>query len=246
MQWAPVVDGDDLPGQPLELFATGKFTPVPMLVGTVQDEGVTFIYDGVNSRIPELLFPTVMKGIFGTSGANVTSFYKPAAAAADWRDVRDSLSYVLTDYWFKCASERIAKAAAAALQPVFVYRFDHVLSFPEIFPQQGLPAICENRTCHASEVPFIFHQFANYTPNAAEMQMSSTMMAWWTGFVRTGDVNANPAVAAPHWPLFNGTERLNMRLGIDMGVESTKTGQAGALPTNGVCDLFDDVIGYQH
>jgi hypothetical protein len=30
------------------------------------------------------------------------------------------------------------------------------------------------------------------------------------------------------------------------GVESTKTGQPGALPTNGVCDFFDKVIGYGH
>ena len=51
-----------------------------------------------------------------------------------------------------------------------------------------------------------------------------------------------------HWPLFNGTDRLNMRLGTDVGVESTTTGQKGplVLPTAGVCDFFDNTVGYQH
>ena len=137
----------------------------------------------------------------------------------------------LTDFWFKCASERIAKAAAAAAQPVFVYRYDHVISFPSIFPQYGLPAVCENRTCHASEVPFVFHQFANYTPDADEMRMSAAMLAWWAAFARSGDVNTAAAAdtGGVHWPLFNGTDRLNMRLGTDVGVESTTTGQKGPL-----------------
>merc|ERR1719266_1283050 len=40
MQWAPVVDvdGKELPGLPLELFAKGKFNKVPVLIGTNQDE----------------------------------------------------------------------------------------------------------------------------------------------------------------------------------------------------------------
>ena len=33
MQWAPVVDGKELPGQPLALFARGEFTKVPVLIG---------------------------------------------------------------------------------------------------------------------------------------------------------------------------------------------------------------------
>jgi hypothetical protein len=35
-----------------------------------------------------------------------------AAAAAPWRDTRDSLSFVLTDYWFKCSAMHIAGLAA--------------------------------------------------------------------------------------------------------------------------------------
>lgn len=35
LPWMPNVDGSVLPGQPMQLFADGKFNPVPLLFGTV-------------------------------------------------------------------------------------------------------------------------------------------------------------------------------------------------------------------
>ena len=38
----------------------------------------------------------------------------------------DSLSYVLTDYWFKCSAERIASLVnSKGGQNAFVYRYQH-------------------------------------------------------------------------------------------------------------------------
>ena len=64
-----------------ELFARGEWNHVPLLIGTVQDEGATFIYAGVTTWLPEALHPLIMDAIFFDDGPKVVDFYKPVAAA---------------------------------------------------------------------------------------------------------------------------------------------------------------------
>lgn len=246
MEWSPVIDGEELPDDPLQLAIQGKIgAKVPVLLGTVQDEGATFVYAGIKRKLPELLWPTTMRGIFGMeAGEKVIQFYRPARKT--WHDLRDSLSYVITDYWFKCSTARLAAAFSAAGLDAFLYRYDHVLSFPQIFTEYGLPAICANRTCHASEVPFVFQNYANFTPTPPEIGLSGTMVAYWSAFARTGDPNT--AQTEVVWPVFNTSARHNLRIGIPIGVESTKQGQTGpgVIPgLAGVCAMYDQV-GYTH
>ena len=197
MQWSPVVDMKELTDQPLKLFDSGHWAKVPVLLGSNQDEGATFIFAGINDVLPEFLFPVMMDAIFSKNGKNVTEFYSETSQY--WHDARDSLSYVLTDYWFKCSASKIALAASKEGLNSFVYRFDHVLSFPQLFPMFGLPVVCENRTCHASEIPFVFGNFANFTVDQDESLMSSDFSSYWGSFARTGNVNTDDNVR-PYWP----------------------------------------------
>lgn len=245
MQWAPVVDGETLTDQPLTMLKRGEWNAVPILIGTNQDEGATFLYAGIKEWLPEFLFPLAMDSIFGSSAQKVIAFYKDASL--HWHDTRDSLSYVLTDYWFKCSSEQIALAADRANMSSFVYRFDHVISFPQLYPAFGLPTVCENRTCHASEIPFVFGNFANYTHTQEEVDLSKDFASFWTSFAQNGDVNSK-GDASISWPAFNESFRLNMRMATPKrSIESTTTGQRGpgVLPTAGVCAFFDS-IGYAY
>jgi len=249
MEWGPVIDGVELTSEPLMLFSNGNFSKVPVLLGTVQDEGATFIYSGIKSKKSELLWPAAMRAIFGLrDGGKILDFY--GNAAKEWHDLRDSLSYVLTDYWFKCSTERIAGSFASRGLSTFLYRYDHVLTFPQIFTEYGLPAICANRTCHASEVPFIFNNFANFTPSPAELIMSDSMISYWTEFAHNSNPNTHPSTETlPHWPHFNSTTRVNLRIGIPIEAESTEKGQSGpgVIPgLRGVCDFFDTEVGYNH
>ena len=94
----------------------------------------------------------------------------------------------------------------------------------------------------------MFGNFANFTVDQDESLMSSDFFSYWGSFARTGNVNTDDNVR-PYWPLFNSSSRLNMRMGIPRLVESTKTGQQGpgVLPhTEGVCEFFDSVVGYNH
>ena len=59
---------------------------------------------------------------------------------------------------FRCADELWARAAHAAGAAAYTYRWAHVYSNSSIFPTFGLPEICATMPCHASELPFVFHQ----------------------------------------------------------------------------------------
>ena len=244
MQWAPVIDGVELKGQPLDILAAGGGNQVPVLLGSNQDEGATFVFAGVSTKLPMALYKPLMTAIFGkNASAAVVDFYDAASAA--WTDARDALSYVLTDFWFKCSAHRIAKAAAAGGWPAWVYRYNHEDSFKKLWPIYGLPTQCEDRVCHGAEIPFVFDNYANFSATADELAMSADMLEYWSSFAKTGDPNAG-GKAALAWPAFNGTDRLNIRLSIPTAVESSKDLPSGVLPTPGVCDFFDDVVGYHH
>tara|TARA_R110002050_G_scaffold272683_1_gene416486 strand:+ start:215 stop:667 length:453 start_codon:yes stop_codon:yes gene_type:complete len=53
--WTPTVDGNVIPGQPTTMFTLGKYNPVPMMIGTVHDEGWMFIWE-VNFHCNNILF----------------------------------------------------------------------------------------------------------------------------------------------------------------------------------------------
>ena len=56
--------------------------------------------------------------------------------------------------------------------PAFVYRYDHLLSFAQMLPSYGLPKVCLSRVCHASEIPLVDHNHANYSFNDGELKLS--------------------------------------------------------------------------
>lgn len=242
LNWAPVVDGVVIPDQPLDIVASGKFNVVPLLIGTNQDEAATFVYAGLDDPLPESLYPVAMQAVFGKDGGKqVLDFYSEVSST--WTDFRDSLSYVMTDFWFKCATEYIAANVVKNGGHAYVYRFDHVLSFPELFPAYGLPVVCENRTCHATELPFVFDNKANFTFTSDEDAMAEDFLKYWGAFGRSGHVNQGGG-ATVYWDSFNTTSRRNMRMAVPRSMESTKSGQTGTLVTK-ECDFFDQ-IGYNH
>ena len=58
------------------------------------------------------------------------------------------------------------------LQAAYMYQYQHVLSDASVFTRFGLPAICANRTCHATELPMAF-QFS-FNPASAGANVTLT------------------------------------------------------------------------
>ena len=129
-------------------------------------------------------FTSILYHINTNTSTNLIAarFYKDCGATKAWHDARDSLSYVLTDFWFKCSGSRMASLADNYGSPAYVFRYDHVLSIAKMLTLYGLPAICVNRTCHASELPLVFNNYANYSANISqpERTLSKQFAAYWT------------------------------------------------------------------
>ena len=130
---------------------------------------------------------------------------------------------MVTDYWFRCASERFLAGAVKNGAPAYAYRFNHLYSNASIFPTFGLPQICSSVVCHASELPFVFHElpsFASFTPD--EDALADRMGTYWTNFAK----GLAPGAA---WPAWDPAARQTLVLNISESVETTA----------GLCGFWD-------
>jgi carboxylesterase type B len=238
LQFTPVVDGVIVTAEPQEVIDSGNWARVPVLLGTNTNEGETFIYDAVDFPLPGFLINLALDVVFDpAASAQITQQPRYLTNVSDGRT---PLSNVLTDYWFRCASMQFAKAAVAAGQPAWAYRFDHVFSASQIFPKFGLPAICVTAVCHASELPFAFHMDvpslnATFTP--VEAALAATMVDYWAAFVKTGNPNngtVSPgSMASFPFPAWDPVARTNLVLNDTLTVESSAP----------LCTLWD-TLGY--
>jgi para-nitrobenzyl esterase len=236
----PVIDGTVIADEPLDLVEGGSYwgSKVPVLLGTNSNEGETFIFDGVSFELPGFLVPFAYLALFGYNQTIVDLVgAQPRYNSSAFADGRIPLSHVVTDYWFRCASERFLAAGFAASgganANLYAYRYAHVYSNSSIFPTFGLPEICATEVCHASELPFVFHNvpaFTGFTPE--EDTLSATMNAYWANFAKTGSPNA-PGL--PTWPAWEPVGRQSLVLDTTIVPESTA----------GMCGFWDSVAeGY--
>jgi carboxylesterase type B len=224
----PIVDGDWVVAEPQGALKTGNYwgRTIPLLLGTNTNEGETFIYDGVDFPLPGFLIPFAYLGIlnFNDTAARLVDA-QPRYNSSAYADGRTPLSHAVTDMWFRCASERFLAGAAQNGAPVFAYRFNHLYSNASIFPTFGLPQICATAICHASELPFVFHElpaFANFTP--AEDAFAGRLGSYWANF-------AKGLAPSATWPMWDPAARSTLVLELNESVETT----------NELCGFWDSL-----
>jgi len=183
--WAPAL-GDLLPDEPLNLFANGKSANVPMIMGTVEEEGRLFIYEGFTSSVSKLEYEAAVAVLFGLGNFGKLSQLYPSVDG----DNRNVMSALITDYLFACPT-RYAVRAQSKRSPTYLYRFNHSFDYPGIW--QNL-TMCEGHVCHAIEIPFVFNLAPfNIVPfSANEVDLAARMSAAWGAFAQA---DYNPHVA---------------------------------------------------
>ena len=226
----PILDGDWVVAEPMSAVESGEYwgKGLPVLLGTNSGEGETFIYDGVDFPLPGFLVPEAYLGLLGfneTAARLVNE--QPRYNSSAYADGRAPLSHMVTDFWFRCASERFLAAAAASGAPAYAYRFDHLYSNASIFPTFGLPQICTEVVCHASELPFVFHElpsFSNFTVD--EDALAARMGVYWTNF-------AKGLAPSSDWPAWAPATRISKVLNVSETTESTSE----------LCGFWDSLAG---
>lgn len=170
--YLPVIDGETLPGLPIERIAAGAGHGVDVLIGTTREEVHLFTVAG---GMTEFVTDEAVDGFVAMHGlpGDATDRYRAARPdGAPW----EVLSDVMTDQLFRIPAVRLAEAHGRA----WVYEFG--------WPVAGLGG--QMRACHAAELGFVFDTLAaseGMNGPDAPQELADAMHSAWVAFGTTGD-----------------------------------------------------------
>lgn len=184
VRWVPVVDGVEVPDQPRELYRRGQFARIPVVVGSVGDEGWNYVDRSFPVGLDTLQYERAVRTEFGMDADAVLRMY-PATAFAN---PKDALARLTADVEVVCEARRLARALHADGAPVYVYSFEYIVN--DVTP---------GRSIHGLDQNFTFgNNFANHPLTAADVSLFRTLSTFWARFAETGD--PNPPGAPVQWP----------------------------------------------
>jgi para-nitrobenzyl esterase len=211
MPFHPVVDGDVVPGPPIERIAAAAGSDVDVLVGTNTDDWRMFpVLGGFIDQVTD----EMLSGPVEVHGPrSLAAFGLPVGALPAYRAAQpeatpgDLLADVLTDWWVRVPAIRLADAHAAAAAATYMYEF--AWPSPAFGGRLG--------ACHALEIPFVFdtldlgrHQMlGGALGEHPPQELADAVHGAWVSFARDGD---------PGWPRYDLDHRYVMRLATEPSV----------------------------
>jgi carboxylesterase type B len=198
--WTPNIDGPggQFPMPPLEAFKQGLAAPLPVIMGTVQNEGNIFVYE-IIQHLDDVEYAAILARTLWRPRARglAASIRRRPCSATSFSSCRASSPTL-------CSSARrdtrCARSPTATSDAAWLYRFNQMLSFSKWAWGNNFPE-CWDEVCHGEELPYIFNPIkfvppANFT--ADERALSSLMQTFWTNMARAG--NPNKPNAPLQWP----------------------------------------------
>ncbi len=191
LPFGPLVDGSFLPDQTRTLFDSGKYARIPYILGTNTDEG-TILFITTPAVTTEAEYLAALQSRYGSRAAQVAALYP----ASSFPTPQDALERAVGDSGLVCGTYDTARRAAAGGARTYLYNFARELPIP-ILQSLDLKAF------HGVEMAYVFGIITPPTPDDAEL--GTTVRAYWTKFVRSGNPNHRGAVK---WPRFkDATDR---------------------------------------
>ena len=204
LPFAPLVETTgEIPVQPFYGMMNGEFESIPLLIGTVKDEGQLFVYELFTKPVSKAAYDAIIPVVFGLKNTpEILKAYPfgDVDGIENSTDGRDVFNVLATDLLLYCPirnSTRGYQSKLESYKPTYEYKFMHEISFDcwgEDY-QFCTGDVC----CHGSELPFIFNVFTDgvsieYTPDADEVQLTDDISHAWTNFITTGNPNKGLAI----------------------------------------------------
>jgi carboxylesterase type B len=207
--FSPMVEPNgELPDQPLYALQAGKINPMPMLQGSLYDEGQLFVYELFTKPLGEKEYKGAVDAIFGVErGKQVLEMY-PFDIVPGSTDGREAMNVFATDLMFYCPLRNVTKSYQLAngveANPSYVYRFSHIMSF-DCWGENY--TFCVGYCCHGSDLPFVFNVFSDgvsvdYDPTPQETELTRDMSNAWANFIIYGNPNSGFDIPVKY-PLYN-------------------------------------------
>ncbi len=199
LPWTPTFETEALPQtQPLQAFLDGEYNRnVPIMIGTVRDEGAMFVYDLVASMnggdyargLCRREYVLLLYAIVGMEdGDKIIAEYDSQFEHEEDCDYRALLSKIVTDFWFRCASRNSSESMSRHQDNVWKYQYNYLYVFTPPERYFGDNVFCQGRdgnVCHSDEVPLVF-QPETLQFEERDLALSRVVQSYFTNLARDG------------------------------------------------------------
>ncbi len=187
-----IVDGWVIPEQPATIFAKGRQTQIPVLVGSNADEATVF---GPGPATPSAYW----KYLRADTGRWAEREFQLSPASSNAEVPGQYLK--LQNATFAFGAWSMVRAMSRVGEPAYLYRF----AWADSGQRARLGA------CHGEELYFLSKTFPhNWTFVDGQEEFGQTIRQYWTNFAKSGD----PAGAGlPAWPAYTTRSDRVLELG---------------------------------
>ncbi|XP_023937851.2 juvenile hormone esterase isoform X2 [Bicyclus anynana] len=237
VRFGPVVEKkfDETEGflteQPLDLLCSGKFNPVPFIIGYNTREGLVVAHSeakkhNILNKFPSFFVPAEIKRNVSEEkleefGERIKAFYCPGRDLT--LDDYDILSDIATDLYFMFGINRMADLCSAYCKSVYMYRFNLCTELNRFKSLVGMTDY--EGACHVDELFYLFNNVMNediYKEKVHLKKYVYMITKMWADFAKTGNPTPESSLGVkwtPYTPhrkeYLNIDDKLEMSSGAD-------------------------------
>ncbi len=200
------IDGFMVPKPPLEVFAEGEHNQVPLLVGSMANEG--HLLFPINDALTPSSLDKWLRKRFGAQADELRKLYADELEQSAGFAQRE----ILIDQFMAWGMRNWARRNAATGQPSYLYFFSHVppafqLYLPHATDLQLPEGPRSAGAYHSGDLAYVFGTvgLVGMDWNDRDRELTRQITGYWTNFAKTGDPNGT---GLPRWPAIDSVNAM--------------------------------------